>query len=184
MIKEIETLLKDHQNLHSGFQIDNFIIGNQGCIWSQYKQTLREIEGRYNSFITQKESLELFDLKRNWFWPFGRKAQIRKNALKRKRQSMVDSIVETERELNRFVEIAMELKKEIGDLDNGKREMLEADSWRQKALKMAGIDLLVNGRIGQPTMELILALPKKDRSEVLGILSPESKPNPMRLIGI
>lgn len=184
MIEQVETLLRDHQNLHSKFQIDNFIIGNQGCIWSQYKQALREIEGRYSSFITQKESLELFDLKRNWFWPFGRKAEIRNNALKRKRESMVDGLAESERELTRFVELALELKKEIGDLDNGKREILESDSWRQKAIKMAGIDLLVNGRLGQPTMELILALPKKDRSEVLRILSPESKPNPMRLIGI
>jgi len=104
--------------------------------------------------------------------------------LKRKRQSMVDNLVETERELKRFVEIAVKLKEDFGEIDHQKRAVLEADSWRQKALKMAGIDLLINGRIGQPTMELILALPEKDRFAVLGILSPEGNPDPMKLIGI
>ena len=181
---KIAVLLSDLEKYHSNFQIDNFIVGNQCCAWSQYKQALREIHGRYETLISQKEDLELNDLKTVWRWRFGRRAQIKQNRRKRNRQALVDSIAETERELNRFVEIAVKLKKEIGGLGNGKREVLEANSWRQKALKMAGIDLLVNGRIGQPTMELILALPEKDRRGVLGILSPEARPDPMKLIGL
>ena len=181
--KIIEKLLKDHQSCHSEFQIDNFIVGNQGYDWSQYKQALREIDGRYQSLIGQKEELEIFDLKKYWRRSFGRRAEIRLARRKRIRLAMVDGIAETERELNRFVELALKLKQEIGDLGNGKREMLESNSWRQKALRMAGIDLIVNGRIGQPTMELVLALPKKDRDEVLMILSPQAKPDPMKLIG-
>ena len=179
---DIEILLKDFETKHSEYQIDNFIIGNQGGIWSQYKQALREIHSRYNSLISQKEELELFDLKKPWRWPFGRRAEIKKARRKRSRLAMADGISETARELNRFVKLAMALKKALGDLGNGKREILEADSWRQKALRMAGIDILVNHRIGQSTMELILALPEKDRTGVLLILSPDSKPDPFKLI--
>ena len=131
MTELIKNLLKDYQPKHSQFQIDNFIIGNQGCNWSKYKQALREIDGRYNSLIGQKEDLELFDLKRVWRWPFGRKAQIRAIRRKRDRQTLADNIAETERELRRFVEIAVKLKERIGKLDYEKRKVLESDSWRQ-----------------------------------------------------
>ena len=185
MKDKIELLLQDHVPGPSAFQVENFIVNASGSdCWSQYKQALREIQGRYETLINQKEGLELLDLKPGWRWPFGRRAQIKENRRKRKRQSLIDNIAETERELNRFVELAVKLKEQIGDLENGKREMLEANSWRQKALKMAGVDLLVNGRIGQPTMELILSLPEKDRSGVLTILSPQAKPDPMKLVGL
>ena len=42
----IKNLLKDYEGCHSDFQIDNFIIGSQGDAWAQYKQCLREINGR------------------------------------------------------------------------------------------------------------------------------------------
>jgi hypothetical protein len=180
----IQTLLKGYQPSHTQFQIDNFIIGNQGCDWSQYKQVLREIDGRYKTLIDAKEGLKLFDLKIIWRWPFGRVARLYKYGRKRNREAMVESIAETERELKRFVELAIKLKEKFGEIDEQKRAVLEADSWRQKALRMAGIDLLVNGRIGQPTMELILALPKNDRVGVLQMLAPDSKPDPMKLIDI
>ena len=179
----IEKLLDDYQQYHSEFQIDNFIIGKEGCNWSKYKQALREIDSRYKSLISQKEELELFELQKSRCWPFGSRFKIMAARRKRARLAMIDQISETERELNKFVKIAVKLKEEIGDIGNGKRELLEADSWKQKALKMAGIDLLINGRIGQPTMELILALPEGDRFEVLGRLSPDSDPDPMKLIG-
>ena len=184
MKNKIESLLEDYQPRHSEFQIDNFIVGKQGDQWSQYKQALREIEDRYNSLVNQKEEMELLDLKR-WRWSgFGRKAQIIKARRQRNRELMEKGIAETERELNRFVEIAVKLKERMGKLDYEKRQVLESDSWRQKALRMAGIDLMVNGRIGQSTMELVLALPAKERFLVLAILSPDAKPDPKKLIGI
>ena len=51
---EIKKLLNDHQELHSEFQIENFIIGNQGDKWAQYKQSLREIKARYEKLESDK----------------------------------------------------------------------------------------------------------------------------------
>ncbi len=182
----IDELLKDYQGRHSTFQIDNFIIGKQGDRWSRYKQALREISNRYQSLMDLKEDLELFDMARCWRWRslFGKRARIWKKRRIRSRAAMVENISETERELKRFVWLATKLKRDIGNLDKEKRAVLEADSWRQKSLRMAGIDLLVNGRIGQPTMELILALPVREQTEVLGVLAPDAKPDPFNLIGL
>jgi hypothetical protein len=176
----IEKLLMDYRSKHSEFQIDNFIIGNQGCVWSEYKQALREIHGRYISLISQKEDLEMFDLKKSWRWPFGRRSSIIKSRRERSRFALANGISETERELDRFVELAVELKKEIGDIDPVKRQVLEADSWLQKSVRMAAVDLIVNGRIGQSTIGMIISLPTRDRAVALDKI----KGDPHKLIGL
>ena len=181
--KNIEILLSDFRALHSEYQIENFIIGGQGDAWAKYKQCLREIANRHESLLNQKESLEHFDLKRCWYG-FGKVARIKKSARSRLRKTMINGIAEIERELERFISLAIELKNQLGEIDERKRAELEAGSWRFKALRMAGIDLLVNGRIGHPTMDLILMLPEKDRGGVLKILSPDARPDPFKLLGM
>jgi len=49
-------------------------------------------------------------------------------------------------------------------------------SWKRKALKMAGVDLITTGRLGQATFNLVLALPKEDRLSVLSQLKQGSDP--------
>jgi len=46
--EEVNTLLADHQPLHSEYQIRNFIIARSGCrnVWGMYKQCLRELASR------------------------------------------------------------------------------------------------------------------------------------------
>lgn len=185
----IEKLLLDYHKFHSDFQIENFIVGKAGNCWAQYKQALIEIDARKDALVNGNEELELARLSkpgpRFVFTKKGRTLKhIKYRRWKRSIKEMEFALTQTDRELTRFVELAVNLKKEIGDLGNGKRELLESDSWRQKALKMAGIDLLVNKRVGQSTMELILALPSQDRQGVLKMLAPDAKSNPFDLIGI
>ena len=181
---EIKGLLKDHRARHSEFQIDNFIIGSEPCAWARYRQSLREIDSRWGLLVSSREELELFDLSRDRGWPFGRRAKIRLSRRKRSRAALVKNIAETERELERFVEIAIQLKDEIGPVENGKRELLEADSWRQKAVRMSALDLLVNRGISHTTMDFILKLPIKDRQMVINVISPDANPDPLRLLGM
>jgi len=180
----IKLILKDFQPMHSEFQIDNFIVGAESCPWARYKQALREIDSRWSSLVSSREDLELFDLSRSRGWPFGRRAKIRLSRRKRSRAALVKNIAETERELERFVEIAIQLKDEIGPIENGKRELLEADSWRQKAVRMSALDLLVNRGISHTTMDFILKLPIKDRQMVINVISPDANPDPLRLLGM
>ena len=186
----IENLLKDYVPKHSEFQIDNFIVGSQGDTWAQYKQALREIKSRYGMLIQLREDFELAALNGNGrrFLKFGKRARakavIEAARDKRRHKAMLENLEHTERELACFVELASDLKNVLGDIDADKRQRLEAQSWWRKALRMAGVDMLVNGRIGQATMELIVALPVTERDMVLGILSPAANPDPLKLIGM
>jgi hypothetical protein len=175
----IKYLLGDYRSAHSEFQINNFIIGGEVDDWARYRQALREIDARYKSLISKKDDLELFDLKKKWF-RFGKKARIEKRIRQRMRDALLNGIQETERELKIFVEIALKYKEKFGDIDHIKRQILEADSWRQKAIKMAAVDLIVGGRLSQPTVGLILSLPQKDRENVL----TKIKTDPHKLIGL
>lgn len=179
----IKSLLKDHQKSHSEFQIRNFIIGGEADDWARYKQALREIDGRFKTLENKRDELILFDLKKSRFG-FGKKNRINRRIRSRIRDGMIDSLKETERELEILVNMAVELKKKIGDIDPVKRKALDSCSWKTKALRMAGIDFITQGRLSQPTVGLILSLPGADRQEVLDQLKPDNRKNPLDLIGI
>jgi len=192
MKKEIKRLLIDHQKNHSEFQIDNFIVGNAGDDWARYKQALREIDSRNEIAEGLRDELILFDLA--WCGPFWKRIAVTKNARvrrairikrrERSRSALVESIAETERELFRFVELAIRLKEKIGEIDPARRKELESDSWKQKAVRMAGIDLLINGRVGSATLEFILSLPRQDRVAVIEYFKPGAKVDPFKMIGL
>jgi len=171
----IKDLLEDFEPAHSEFQLNQFIIGGEVDAWSKYKQALREIDSRWVSLARQKDELELFDLKKSGFG-FGRKARIKNRIRNRARKMMVRGIFETERELDILLELAVGLKEKLGTIDSEKRAVLETGSWKRKALKMAGVDLITTGRLGQATFNLVLALPKEDRLSVLSQLKQGSDP--------
>ncbi len=174
MDEKINKLLNDFQSYHSSFQIENFIIGSQGSEWFQYKQCLREVRSRTESIESAKDELALSKIGRK---SVARKiklvfiGQIRKQMFlkneKRRAAELVENIRETKRELNRFVELAWELKKKIGELDEIKRQRLEADSWIEKARQMAAIEIMTMGGLSKTTMEFILSLPKESRRGIL-----------------
>lgn len=184
---EVEKIISDYEPKHSRFQIENFIIGRQGDKWAQYKQVLQEIKSRYDQVVYLREERELFKCRR-WKLPAvtirGRKIrQIEARREKRNYRKLLVELEHTERELSVLVELGRKIKTDIGGLDPKKRDKLEALSWFNKAQRMAGIDLLVNHRIGQSTMELILSLPDNDRLSIINLLDPKSRPDPMKLVG-
>ena len=166
--KTIIELLKDHESKHSNFQIINFIVG--GCLgdWARYKQCLREIESRYKILKTNEDELAIYNLdkksiKRKLKLMLLGKArrELIINREKRLESERQEHIKHTKRELDEFVKIAKELKESIGELDNGKRELLEADSWYQKARQLAAVEIMVTGAPSKSTFEFILSLPKE-----------------------
>ena len=183
MDETIKYLLEDYQPAHSEFQIKNFIIRGEVDDWARYKQALREIDAGDKNLVAKRDDLELFDLKKRRF-RFGRKARIERGVRTRAKEALLTGIRETERELRVFVDVAVGLKKKFGELDPLKRAKLEAESWKQKAIKMAGIDLLVNGRVGSTTLNFILSLPKEDQALVIEHFKPGAKVDPFKMIGL
>lgn len=183
MDETVKHLLEDYQAAHSEFQIKNFIIRGEVDDWARYKQALREIDARSKNLAAKRDDLELFDLKKKRF-RFGKKARIEKGIRERVKEALLNGIQETEREMKVFLEIAIVLKKKFGKIDPVKRQVLEACSWKAKALRMAGVDFIVGGRLSQPTIGLILTLPKRDQVEVLTMISPKNLKDPHHLLGI
>jgi len=81
--------------------------------------------------------------------------------------------VTCDRELCQIVEVARKLREGFKVLDAEKRAELEANSWSDKALKMAAVDFIAAGRIQKATVELIISLPREQRRRVLDTIKGE-----------
>jgi hypothetical protein len=173
MKEVIEKLLADYRTGHSYFQMDHFIVGAQGNPWAQYKQALREVASRWESLESMRLDLEVleavpppkrvFAIGRRWRVP----ARVKRIKWEKEVARLRASIASTERELTRFVELAVDLKKQIGELNEDDRARLEAESWADKARRMAQIDFLVAGAISRQTVEFIEHFPRHLRRRLL-----------------
>lgn len=174
----MEELLSDHQSGHSDLQIDYFIVSKGNWTpYGRYKQCLREIASRHNALLEMREEaelavLDLDDAKRDLGREVaGTPAAIRKRiACDRQRRRMDgirQSLAGQQRELNRFVNLANELKRQVGELTDERRSELDAEMWSVRARAMVALDLFTSGQLSQSTAELLIALPVEIRQPIL-----------------
>jgi hypothetical protein len=119
----------------------------------------------------------------NLCWPSKtaiKKKRMKKVWKKRKLEVIAANIIDTEREATRFAEIAEKLKTELGEITKERRYQLETESWKNKGIKMAAIDILATGRISNQTYDFIFSLPKGSQLELFSALSVKQ---PMALLG-
>ncbi len=175
----IESLLADYEAIHSCFQIKHFIVGASGDKWAQYKQALREIDARYNNLIDmewQQQVAISASVKKKWYAVLGVGKQSVNKVLEKKNRE----ISGIKKELARFIEIAEKLKAELGEITEERRYQLETESWKNKGIKMAAIDILATGRISNQTYDFVFSLPKESQLELFAKLSNQQ---PMALLG-
>jgi F0F1-type ATP synthase delta subunit len=173
----IDILLKDFEPNHSEYQIKNFIIGSQVHPWHQYNQCLREIAARHGAIKEKQRELDLFEIEtkrrkaRGWF---KRKTRPIEN-----RAKTLNEIAEIERELNCFLKIAIEIRRQHGfeNLSFEKKSVLEAAAWREKAQYMICMDLYCIGRPSKQTIEFIYKLPKEVKRELFSQMMKLNKDN-------
>ena len=94
---------------------------------------------------------------------------------------MIEELKDKKRELSKFIEIAEDLKNVLGDLDSEKKQQLERESWINKAITMAAIEIMTQRNPSKATIELMLALPQDDMKCVINILK---KNQPHKLLGM
>ena len=175
---EIKKLLNDHQELHSEFQIENFIIGSQGDKWAQYKQCLREIKARHEKLESDKMQAEILKMEpkaKRLFWPSKMnfaKRKIERISRQKQLKSIRDTIEERQRELDCFLKLAKSLKDHIGNVNKERRQQLELESWTAKGRRMAAIDRILTGGISHQTFEFILSLPIESQNSILDKILP------------
>ena len=181
----IENLLKDNQNRHSDFQLENFVIKNKGNLWVQYKKALGELQFRYDEIQNHEAKKDqLGALKKNKkfkalsFFSKKRRGFLSKLSIDiRSNQKKIDN---TYAEFNCILKIAKELKKEVGEVTDERRQQLELESWTAKGLKLAAIDILSSRTISKQTYEFIFSLPKDSQVRILKTFSSH---HPMKVLG-
>lgn len=174
----IEQLLFDHQPRHSDLQIDQFIVmkGNW-TPYGRYKQALREIDSRYSGLQDMREDAELavldlddakVALQRELKGTpgFARK-QIAYNRQARRLEQIRRTIATQQRELDRLVALATDLKQQIGELTPERREALDRETWSVRVRAMVALDMFTQGGLSPATAELLIALPAEIRRPIL-----------------
>lgn len=168
---DVTELLNDLNLHHSNIQIDNFIIKKNGITnYGMYMQSLREIMNRKQSLLSlnyelKKHKLKIEELKHklqndNVRDDFSkRKWQLELDYLNDKTEYMERSIKSSENEMNRFVDIAIRLKEDIGEIDDDKRMLLETDFWIHKLAYNASSEIRSSGIIAKPTLEALDYVP-------------------------
>jgi hypothetical protein len=184
MTKTIENLLKDFEQYHSRFQIENFILWESGNAWAQYKQALREIKSRKESLENYRDEHQLAQIdfkalknKRAWFGSGKRKRrEIELRRLARRIKNIEDTIRDVSRELSVILKVALRLKREKFDcLTNEQKRNLEAQAWFEKARLMAAVETMTLGQPSKATVELVLSMPKRMRKELLIAIAPANR---------
>lgn len=187
-LKNLETLLGDHQTGMSDFQDDYFVTARAGgTTYGQYKQSLRELYKRFRG------------LRELVYGEHGQKAmdiEVRKlehklenddlddfereeTELKLKHKYLISeenerSLNDTYREFMRFYQQAETLKERIGELTPERRRELEKDMWKYRVKEMAAIDYLQMGRLKNTTIEFLSCMPEEDRPELYELVfNPE-----------
>lgn len=165
----VEDILADQQDGHSDFQIDYFILGkSSGTAYGAYTQCLRELESRRNTLIGIEDDLAALcdDLQ-------GLVATVtdmtNRDLRKRQRQrdAMTKHQADVQREHDRFLMHARELKEILGELTPEKRETLEWELWLHRLKVMAALDFYTMGGLSRSTAETIFAVPPEMRRKIL-----------------
>jgi len=174
MIKEI---LKDHRPGMSQFQHDHFVTGMSSLTeYGQYKQSVRELYTRVcglrdNAFA--KETLEIEIEEQEYISKYGEDTFVRRKAtveLKRKQMAMFDllkRIEHTERDVMSFYRQASQLKEIIGELTPEKENEFEKEMWESECKKLAAFDVMSQGSIGRPTLEMAFSMKGELRDRLL-----------------
>jgi hypothetical protein len=153
-------VLADYEPFHSRFQLLHLVIVRNGLtIYGSYKQALREIASRLPSIAEESQKLlrmRLDDGKHN-----------------------LDRIIEQleyvtfkdrVRELAYLVGLATAMKKLIGELTPEKRLLYEEQYWLDYVCSSVARELIADGRISSQTVDLIHAMPIRQRQEILAKL--------------
>ena len=161
--------------MHSEFQIEHFIVGRGNFTpYARYKQAVREIEKRERAadellLTIEEQTLDLEAARKRWCFTRWQRRK-RGNELIRKRLALASArrtFEENEFELQRFHELAAEARGELGEITTERIGQLDAEMWESKLRAMVATDLIVQGRLSGPTLELLVSIPQEIRQPIL-----------------
>lgn len=172
----VDQLLRDHQPLHSDLQIEAWILTEGNWTdWGRYQQALRELHGRRAAIesLSRETDLALLDLRalerrRPLFGRDRRERwRIRVEAQQCKVRDLFATVIDTQREFERFHQLAAELKASLGEITPARRRELDRETWMTRIRYMAAIDFQFHGRMSPALVRMVAALPPELRHAAL-----------------
>jgi hypothetical protein len=79
-------------------------------------------------------------------------------------------IRDTKREAALFYRVAMELKTELGEINEERRAELDREEWRWWHIKRAAIAKLASGRVDDVVLKNLMSIPTAERNEWLDVI--------------
>ncbi len=161
--------------MHSEFQIEHFIVGRGNFTpYGRYKQAVREMEKRERAaeelLLTINDlTLKLETVQRRWCVTRWQRRK-RDNDLNRTRMSLASArrmFEENEFELQQFRDLAQKVRVKLGQMTAERAQNLEAEMWDAKLRAMVATDLIVQGRLSGPTLDLLVSIPSVMRQSIL-----------------
>lgn len=179
--------LNDHQEGHSEFQIERFIVTRGNWTpYGRYKQVLRELDKRQRGLEELQTRRRFLLIDRDEaarslasFCRFVTDSLWWRSAFHRRRAEIqlwqidaslirVDGEIETAtRERTHFERLAEELRPQVGELTDERRRMLDEELWDIRVRAMAAADLITRRNLSEPTLDLLLSMPLTMRTAVL-----------------
>lgn len=180
----LKDLLQYHVGSHTEFQQDHFITGRASrTVFGQFKQSLRELYKRVRGntdFGYIKEGLDI-DVMELSAMVTGNKYQnsydlmrdeLELSKKKRDLEQAKRSLLDNKRELVRFWQqacVLMEKLEVTGPLTDDKLRDLDENMWVERAKELMAVDFMVHSRISKGTLELIMCMPRYQRSILIAL---------------
>ena len=176
--------MEDHRPYQSGFQIDNFVLAQNGATpWGVYRQSLRELKSRWDSIRLLSAKLKCLKLQKAKLSDTSALIDADQFGLMRI-DSTEDPIVEdvrlsiaiedcekhlsdTKREFMRFYAHATWYKAHFGSLTEEDIERLEAEEWIAKLKRKVAIEIVVHKQVSEPTLDAVLALEEEHKESLI-----------------
>lgn len=194
----LPTILADHVQFHSAWQIETAIVGRSGTAYGCYKQAVRELYQRCLSIRGHVKALELLEvdcdelaglIARNGGRSPAmtvqshqvRRWQIELQDKQIQRADILAVLQEVQAEFLRFLGQAIAYRRELGVSDGEAispelQDSLDRDMWLHNVRAMCAMDFLTNRALQRSTLDLVRALPKHQKQVVVGEIStPEAQ---------
>jgi hypothetical protein len=163
---------------HSRFQIDRFILARVGgTMYGCYQQAIREACKRLGTladFRRELPSVTAKELTRIGFEQDARKADVIEEFSHG--HELTHQYYATCEELIRFLVQIVHLRRKIGFMSGPRQDVLDCDQWTHRTKCTLATDLICTGGITPSTLDLLVSLPLRVRSELIPVLyDPDSR---------
>jgi hypothetical protein len=187
MIEKIEELLKMHRGTQTTFQNRFFVIQKQKTLYAQFKQSLRELDGRISnlrtqSFAYERHLLELEELEYKISISDGFEKRRYEIDLREKgfqTPSLERGLKENEEDVETFYKSAILLKEEIeneyGSIEKEVLDRLEVEDWKEKVRGQIALDWQLTGQLSKASYEFLDSLPGEHKKEIVGEMKNQQK---------